>query len=367
MRSRAFALTFLVLVALLGGVTADSVAAATSTTVTWNVLSLKAGQVKELWSVATTNSPGAKTWSSTGSCTLSLSSSPKTLTMGSSGSCTLTLDIAQSGQFPAKTSIRIITLKTIPTTVTWNVSSMRSGQVKELWAVATTNSPGVKTWSKTGSCTLSLTSSPKTVTMGSGASCTLTLNIDKSGRYPEKTSLKTIVLTSTPTPATGRYRVGDPGPGGGTIFHVDMTRAIGNQYFEAACVGWWNFCDGISADPRVKWGCHGLEIRPVKGTAIGDGEVMTNKTVAACRTVGIAARLAADYSQNGISDWFLPSGDELNKLYLNRARVGGFSTVNYWSSSEYSNNIALSRSFFNGGEKADFKYSNYSVRPIRSF
>ena len=60
----------LVVAGLLGGVTAGSVTAATSTKVTWKVSSLTAGQLKSLSDVATSNSPGVKTWSKTGSCTL---------------------------------------------------------------------------------------------------------------------------------------------------------------------------------------------------------------------------------------------------------------------------------------------------------
>ena len=46
-----------------------------------------------------------------------------------------------------------------------------------------------------------------------------------------------------------QYSVGDTGPGGGTIFYVDMNLPPGSQYFEAACVGWQNNCDGTTPDP----------------------------------------------------------------------------------------------------------------------
>lgn len=111
----------LLLVGLLAGaVVGGSVAAAPSTTVTWKVSSLNAGQVKNLSAVASTNSLGMKTWSKTGSCTLTPASKPMKLTMGSTGSCVLTLKIAQSKSYPAKSSKRTIALVT-PTTTTTTV------------------------------------------------------------------------------------------------------------------------------------------------------------------------------------------------------------------------------------------------------
>jgi len=44
--------------------------------------------------------------------------------------------------------------------------------------------------------------------------------------------------------------------------------------------------------------------------------------------------LCDDLVFNGYSDWYLPSSDELNKLYLNKSAVGGFSNTFYWSSTE---------------------------------
>lgn len=112
MRSRAIFLAGVLMVAgLLGGVTAGSVTAATSTSVTWKVSSLTVGQVKSLSAVAKTNSPGGKTWSKKGSCTLTPKSKPTKLTMGSTGSCTLTLKIAKSGKYLAKTVTTTITRK----------------------------------------------------------------------------------------------------------------------------------------------------------------------------------------------------------------------------------------------------------------
>ena len=248
------------------------------------------------------------------------------------------------------------------TTVTWKVSSLKAGQVKKLSNVASTNSPGVKTWSKTGSCVLSPKSNPPKLTMGSTGSCTLTLKIAKSGNYLAKTSSKTIILAL--------YGVGDTGPGDGKIFYVDMTRAVGSQYFEAACAGWLNNCDGTTADPTADWGCNGESILFADATAIGTGEGNTKWIVDGCSDpAGFAADLAADYSNSGESDWFLPSKDELKKLYINRASVGGFPLVGvYWSSSEYDYEAAWYQNFGIYGEQyAGYKSNTSYVRPVRAF
>ena len=246
------------------------------------------------------------------------------------------------------------------TTVTWKVSSLKAGQAKNLSNVASTNSPGVKTWSKTGSCVLSPKSKPTKLTMGSTGSCTLTLKIAKSGNYLAKTSSKTIILAL--------YGVGDTGPGDGKIFYVDMTRAVGSQYFEAACAGWQNNCDGMTADPTADWGCNGESIIFADATAIGTGEGNTARIVDGCSDpAGFAADLAADYSNSGESDWFLPSKDELKKLWLNKESVGGLSSANYWSSSEDDDNYAWDQDFDDGVQYNGYKFFTLYVRPVRSF
>ena len=265
------------------------------------------------------------------------------------------------------------------TTVTWKVSSLTAGQEKNLSAVASTNSKGVKTWSKTGSCTLSPTSKPTKLTMGTGASCTFTLKIASSGKYPAKTSTKIITRKSSPTTTTLApttttttlapvlYNVGDTGPGGGIVFYDAGSVQSWGRFLEAACAGWQNNCDGATADPQAEWGCYGNSIPGADGLVIGTGEQNTADILAECLTVGIAADLADDYSHNTLDDWFLPSQDELNQMYIQRTAIGGFSTVLYWSSSEGGVDGAWSQFFSLGLQGSLFKSTTYSVRPVRAF
>jgi hypothetical protein len=89
--------------------------------------------------------------------------------------------------------------------------------------------------------------------------------------------------------------------------------------------------------------------------------------LAAC-TSG-AAYVASSYTGGGKSDWFLPSKNELNELFLQRAVVGGFVSDQYWSSSDEagSGTHARSQHFGTGGEDAWQKEGVYCVRPIRAF
>ena len=71
--------------------------------------------------------------------------------------------------------------------------------------------------------------------------------------------------------------------------------------------------------------------------------------------------------------WRLPTKDELNILYQNKDKIGGFHLVVYWSSTEFDYGNAWSQHFFLGGQYQKgydvntIKNIPNSVRPVRSF
>jgi hypothetical protein len=104
------------------------------------------------------------------------------------------------------------------------------------------------------------------------------------------------------------------------------------------------------------------------GTAIGTGNGNTITIVTSQGAGSYAAKLCYDLNSGGYSDWYLPSIDELTKLYLNRAAIGGFNAGNvYWSSSEISEGQALTFSVDSSREILEVKIFQHSVRAIRSF
>ena len=82
----------------------------------------------------------------------------------------------------------------------------------------------------------------------------------------------------------------------------------------------------------------GIAISGADGTAIGTGAQNTIDIEADVLITGTAADICANLTLGGYNDWFLPSKDELNEMYLNLGQqclegFGGF--VNYyWSSTE---------------------------------
>jgi len=80
-----------------------------------------------------------------------------------------------------------------------------------------------------------------------------------------------------------------------------------------------------------------------------------------------AKKACDDLNENGYSDWHLPSKEELNKLYLNRSAVGGFSANYYWSSTEYSAYHAWGQDFYSGHQHHNYKNDKLCVRAVRAF
>jgi len=97
-----------------------------------------------------------------------------------------------------------------------------------------------------------------------------------------------------------------------------------------------------------------------------------------------AAKVAADYKVQGdgvtlctatnshtkstcYDDWYLPSKEELNLLYRQRAVVGGLDKAGYWSSTE-DNSIYADYQDFKNGSKVNYnKDYALGVRAIRAY
>jgi hypothetical protein len=105
------------------------------------------------------------------------------------------------------------------------------------------------------------------------------------------------------------------------------------------------------------------------GTALGTGLTNTDAIVSVqgAPAAGYAAGWARAYKGGGYTDWYLPSKDELNKLFLNQAKIGGFGPNYYWSSSEFDAGTAWTQAFDLSHQYAYAKDGPSYVRAVRSF
>jgi hypothetical protein len=217
--------------------------------------------------------------------------------------------------------------------------------------------------------------------------------------------------------ATATYRlrvtgdIGDIGPGGGNIFYYlaagfacGPTRAATCKYLEAAVSNWSG-----GADPAKYWEPNQLSFTDTtvasiptetsvnnSSGAVGLGYKYTLAIYGQSSDTSTAAAAARAYSPivsgTTITDWYLPTSTELNLMCQWQRGVtqsvstvcsggalnggsgaSGFSTSNYWASSQYNKDVAWSQNFGTGVQVYlnTFKNNeggvNYVLRPIRAF
>jgi len=126
------------------------------------------------------------------------------------------------------------------------------------------------------------------------------------------------------------------------------------------------------ASGNIRWHNGTNVTTAATGIILGTGNSNTTKiiNVQGGTSTTYAAGLAKAYNAGTYTDWYLPSRDELTKLYLNRIAIGGFdysiSTI-YWSSTESTSSGASSRNFANGALLTNTKSTISRVRAVRSF
>jgi hypothetical protein len=130
---------------------------------------------------------------------------------------------------------------------------------------------------------------------------------------------------------------------------------------------------GIIASPvdigtSKKWDSNATQVLTnAFQTQVGYGAENTDSIVAVIGTGNHAAFACQSFIYAGYSDWYLPSLDELQKVYISKNLIGGFTTNWYWTSSENNSTFSHCINFSNGTQATQGKSVSYFVRPVRSF
>jgi hypothetical protein len=177
----------------------------------------------------------------------------------------------------------------------------------------------------------------------------------RSGAWSKTLSFKIVVL-----------KIGDAYQGGKVAYILQPTDpgyVAGETHGLIAAMG-------DSSSMGIRWSTGSIATTGATGTAVGTGSANTAAIIATqgAPETSYAAGLAKAFNGGGYHDWYLPSRDELNQLYVNRAALGGtWSARDYWSSTELSPLGAYLQDFTNGHISADVKTDLQGVRAVRSF
>jgi hypothetical protein len=200
------------------------------------------------------------------------------------------------------------------------------------------------------------------------------------GALPPTTTLVT-ATTDNPQCATSSIgcRIGDIGPGGGVVvYDAGMNKSWG-RYLEIAPKSCevsqlaYSTVSTTALFPNVS--------ARIKSKELGSGRFNTEQL----KKVSSPAALAAVRECNGLTDWFLPSKNELNEAFrwlshgrkgLQLTPVGQFERGYYWTSSDYNGSTAWTQYFADGQQfdRVQTLTGNkkpparpFNVRPMRAF
>lgn len=162
------------------------------------------------------------------------------------------------------------------------------------------------------------------------------------------------------TKEKNEYKIGDKGPAGGVIVYDKGDYLDGWRYIEAAPQYLkYKYSDNDYID----------SFQTYRG--IGEGKFNTRSALNTKNRSYLAARACDDYSLNGYNDWFLPSLEEMKKVYsvmvrdLNQLPEGTYLTsTRYGENSKY---VFYVNKYNYNSTYPDSEYvtSTYSVVPVR--
>ena len=185
-------------------------------------------------------------------------------------------------------------------------------------------------------------------------------------------------------PATKKYV--DDNAGGGSITYSVGDFAQGGIVFWVDETGQHGLvCAKVDQSTGVRWYAGTYGVTRATGDGPFSGELNTSIIISSQVSIGddgsdYAAQICNDLqvTEGGktYGDWYLPSKEELNLMYQNKATINttatanggsGFASAYYWSSTEDGSNYAWGQDFDDGYQDYDGKNGTYRVRAVRAF
>lgn len=165
---------------------------------------------------------------------------------------------------------------------------------------------------------------------------------------------------TVPTTKKAASLIGSTGPGGGIVFYDAGSQQSWGRYLEAS-----------TKDIAIKgdWCDQWRILIGASGKVIGSGKKNSESILNECGSS--AAMFAQSFRGGGMSDWFLPSINELSQIFKQKKFFSRLDCSYYWSSTEDSENNAWQIVFDNGKviatEPVDKTGGPFCIRPVRSF
>ena len=333
------------------------------------------------------------------------------ITAAAAGTCSITASQPGDANFVAATNVirTFASQAVINTAAIAGITAPVAGATPVTTTTAGTGYTGTVTWSGSPSTFAATTVYTATITLTPTSGYILTGVIANfftvagasSVTHPADSGVITAVFPRTLGYCDGSAFtcvVGDTGPGGGKIFYVasgtftqvGATGAMcttGCKYLETAPT------TGASAwtDATYVWSENTTQAvgANAQRTDIGTGYANTLAIIgqSGAGTSGAASAASNYRGPNNLSDWYLPSKDELNQMCKWAKGVTGVNLTNlarpcnwelpfqpdgfasgYWSSSESDADQAWDQGFRDGSQGEGFKANTGTpVRPIRAF
>jgi len=311
-----------------------SVPQITSVGITPDTATVRKGQTQQFSAVVSgsNNPPQTVTWSVTGGSSNNTFISPSGLLSVASVETATSLTVkATSTTDPSFSGSATVTVPQITSVVVSPATvTVPYGQTQQFSAVVNGlgSPPQTVSWSVTGGVYGTSINSSGLLTVASNETA-ISLIVEATS------TIDTSISGSATVTAT---KIGTIGPGGGYVFYDKGSYSNGWRYLEAA---------PASSEFTAAWGLYGIAC-PGTSDGIGSGQANTTAIInllVANSESGKAAQLCDALTINGYNDWFLPSKDELNQMYLKLRvgnNIGGFVISDnsfpysiYWSSTAY--------------------------------